>query len=112
MNIDDLELNKQVRKAVKYFWNTRLNQTTNQGELTGKKDQGGRQAVTGGKQMAGFELLVKQLLVKAGIKEKSILCTNRLELPGYFRPEKKWDLLVIVEGKLLAVSVHFENCTL
>jgi len=39
----------------------------------------------------------------AGISDASIYRKKRLELPGYFRPTKEWDLLVISENRLLAV---------
>ncbi|MCG8449954.1 MAG: PaeR7I family type II restriction endonuclease [Pirellulales bacterium] len=106
--INKKELDKGIRKAVKSFWQVRGSQASRQGSTTGNKDQGARQAVTGGKQMAGFENLVKDLLLSAGIHSEQIICKNRLELPGYFRPEKKWDLLVLVDGNLLA-SVEFKS---
>jgi hypothetical protein len=31
-----------------------------------------------------------------------------MELPGYFRPTKEWDLLVILDGNLLA-SIEFKS---
>jgi Restriction endonuclease XhoI len=30
--------------------------------------------------------------------------TKRLELPGYYRPEKRWDLLVVIDDVLVAVA--------
>ena len=31
-----------------------------------------------------------------------------LEVPGYYRPEKKWDLLVVVDDQLL-VAIEFKS---
>ncbi len=81
--------NVPLQKAVKHFWKTRT-------------------AVTGGKQMDGFVELVRDLLIEAGLTEDSIHHNRRLELPGYFRAEKKWDLLVVVDGVLLAV-IEFKS---
>jgi restriction endonuclease XhoI-like protein len=55
----------------------------------------------------GFIHLVKDLLIAGGIPESSIIYRGSLELPGYFRPEKQWDLFVIVDGHLLA-SIEFK----
>jgi hypothetical protein len=42
-------------------------------------------------------------LVDAGLAEANIFWASRLELPGYFRAEKNWDLLAVVDGELVAV---------
>ena len=92
----------RLSSAVKQFWKTRNRQSVKQGTATGLRDTGARSAVTGGKQMDGFVKLVQDLLVEAKLPKDSIHCNSRLELPGYFRAEKKWDLLVVVDGVLLA----------
>ncbi len=35
------------------------------------------------------------------MKEENIFCHKSIELPGFFRPTKEWDLLVIKDGKLV-----------
>lgn len=70
--------------------------------MTGRRDTGARSAVTGGKQMNGFVDLVRRLLIEAGLPDDSIYSDSQLELPGYFRAEKKWDLLVVVDRILIA----------
>jgi hypothetical protein len=45
--------------------------------------------------------LFTELIVTAGVDEKFIHHSTALELPGYFRPTKKWDLLVVRHGQLL-----------
>ncbi len=102
------DLRKQLTKAVKHFWRTRDIQALKQGSKTGQKDAGARGAVTGGAQMNGFVHLFRQLLADSGIAEGSIHVEKKIELPGYFRPEKKWDLLVIVNGCLIA-SIEFKS---
>lgn len=54
--------------------------------------------------MEGFVDLVCALLVEAGLPEDCILKRRRLELPGWFRAEKKWDLVVVRDGQLLAAA--------
>jgi hypothetical protein len=58
--------------------------------------------------MNGFVRLIRDLLIEAGISPPSIHIEKRVELPGYFRPEKKWDLLVIVD-KCLVASIEFKS---
>ena len=96
------------RKAVKHFWATRESQALKQGGATGAKDQGFRAAVTGGKQMDGFVNLVLVLLCDAGIEEACVYCERNLEVPGYYRPEKRWDLIVVADETLLA-SIEFKS---
>ena len=96
------DLDRRLSEAVARFWGTRKDQQKKQ-RRTGKEDQGLRGAVTGGAQMDGFALLIADLALSAGIPETSIYRKKALELPGYFRPTKEWDLLVILENQLVAV---------
>jgi len=96
-----------VRAAVRHFWQTREQQSTRQ-KGQGQRDQGARGAVTGGKQMDGFTKLVRELLIAAKVPEGCIQIDKRVELPGWFRAEKKWDLVVVHERELLA-SVEFKS---
>lgn len=100
-------LDQKVKKALRHFWGTRARQARDQGQR-GRKDHGARGAVTGGAQMDGFVALVKSLLLEAGLPESTVFWKRELELPGFFRPEKRWDLLVIVEGQLLA-TIEFKS---
>lgn len=93
----------QLREAVRLFWSKRGDQDAAQGSQGGR-DRGGRAAVTGGRQMDGFVDLVASLLEGAGAPAGSIFRRSRLELPGWFRAEKKWDLLVVVSGELVAAA--------
>ena len=84
------DLDPGIRDAIRHFWQTRQQQSTRQGEED-DRDRGGRSAVTGGKQMDGFVRLVRDLLIAAGVPESCIAIDKRVELPGWFRAEKKWD---------------------
>jgi hypothetical protein len=99
---------KRLHNAVKHFWSTRGNQSLRQGTKSGARDAGNRTAVTGGKQMDGFVELVRDFLVDCGIKLSSIFCNQAVELPGWFRAEKKWDLLVVVNSQLIA-AMEFKS---
>lgn len=97
-NYDDLD--QKVSKAVIYFWQTRLSQVEKQ-RKSGTRDQGFRGAVTGGAQMDGFINLITEIINSAGVDKKHIYFRKSLELPGYFRPTKEWDLLVVKDNQLL-----------
>ena len=95
-------IDASVREAVRFFWATRGSQKSRQ-LASGTSDQGDRGAVTGGKQMDGFIKTVCELIVRAGVPAACVFREKAMELPGYFRPTKKWDLLVVCEQQLLAV---------
>jgi hypothetical protein len=95
------ELPKYTRDAVRFYWQTRSNQLQKQREAGGS-DQGLRSAVTGGAQMDGFIELLTKLVIEAGIDRSHIYYKDSLELPGYFRPSKRWDFLVVVNNQLVA----------
>ncbi len=102
MKARDSALEEKVKQAVSLFWQTRQAQATKQ-QSTGKADQGSRSAVTGGAQMDGFVELLCELIKGTGVAGEYIFTKKRfLELPGFFRPTKEWDLLVVAETRLLA----------
>ena len=100
MNFDPTALNHRVTKAVASYWFTRRRQSARQ-VSAGQHDQGARSAVTGGAQMDGFISLMTELIKESGIKSGHIFYNTALELPGFFRPTKEWDLLVVRDGQLI-----------
>ena len=52
--------------------------------------------------MDGFVHLLTQIIAETGLNERYIHHRTALELPGYFRPTKEWDLLVVRDGQLIA----------
>ena len=51
--------------------------------------------------MDGFIALITELILEAGIKQEHIFHNTALELPGFFRPTKEWDLLVVRDSQLI-----------
>jgi hypothetical protein len=91
-----------LRLAIQQYWLTRTKQIA--GQQTGAvRDQGRRGEVTGGKQLDGFLRVIRDILTLGGIKTADVY-TGQLNsyLPGYFRPTKRWDLLTVADGNLLA----------
>ncbi len=103
MHSDDIlrDLPDRTGRAVAHYWKTRTGQRNKQ-LLNGKTDQGLRSAVTGGAQMDGFINLFTEWIVAAGIPECFIFRKKAVELPGFFRPTKEWDLLVVRDNTLIA----------
>ena len=84
------------------FWGNREAARQKQIE-SGKADQGERAGVTAGKNMDGFIALIMDLVDSNGLGHADIHQDRAvLTLPGYFRPTKLWDLLIINRGRLVA----------
>jgi hypothetical protein len=101
-------LDQRLRTAIQAFWTTRESQATRQGKVSGVRDAGSRTAVTGGAQMNGFISVIRDLLEESGIGKPVIFTERSVELPGWFRPEKKWGLLVVVDSCLIA-AIEFKS---
>lgn len=102
MGIDLVDYERKAREATMAFWGNREKARQKQIEA-GKADQGERAGVTAGKNMDGFIALVIDLIEANGLAHAQIHQQRAvLTLPGYFRPTKLWDLLVINEGRLVA----------
>ena len=101
-------LEKGLRRAIKHFWTTRETQSQLQGSKTGSRDAGDRAAVTGGRQVDGFVNLLRDCLCESGLSKAHVYCQTRIELPGWYRPEKRWDLLVVESGQFLA-GIEFKS---
>lgn len=105
-----IDLEKQLAKAVKHFWKTRQTQQVRQGSSNGKKDAGSRGAVTGGKHADGFVQLIAAIVKDAGLPSADIHVAEKLPrtLPGFFRPAKEWDV-VVVSGKNLIAAIEVKS---
>jgi hypothetical protein len=102
MPLDLADYESKAQEAVKAFWGNRAAAVAKQTEL-GRKDQGERASVTGGKNMDGFMALIQDVILANGLRNAHMMIGRRvLTLPGYFRPTKLWDLLVINQGRLVA----------
>lgn len=101
------ELETAVRRAVRHFWEIRERQAKAQGAKSGERDRGARSAVTGGAHLDGFAELIRGLIIDAGISDAAVHRRTRVELPGYYRAGKKWDLVLVVDGRLFA-TVEFK----
>jgi len=119
------DLRSELGMAIRGFWLTRDGQANKQGAGDPlAKDRGQRGAVTAGKHFDGIVGLIFRLLITAGVSGATIYCRARpsdevavkkkkrstsdpplctqTRLPGWFRAEKEWDLIVVVAECLIA----------
>jgi restriction endonuclease XhoI-like protein len=108
MTINLEGFNQQAEKAVKFFWKNR-DEARQKQSIRGVRDQGTRSAVTAGKNMDGFVNLIREYMVRNGIDESDFITSfSDLVLPGFFRPVKRWDVLIINNSRLLA-ALEFKS---
>ena len=90
--------------AITYFWEQRDRQAA---DASGGEGQG--RSVRGGMHLDGVQAAIVTLMLDHGVPANDIFAncalhkTGKLELPGFFRPTKQWDLLVVRDARLLAV---------
>jgi len=88
---------QRIRVAVQQFWTGRLSSTIT-------TQAGGRGSVIGGKNLDGFSELIRDVALFSEIPSENIIVTGKakLTIPGYFRPTKMWDALVVYRRHLVA----------
>lgn len=109
MDADLLE--RRFVDAIRMFWEARSHNRSEQ-QQRGVIDQGNRAEVTGGTQLGALELLIADLLAEAGLNKLDIRTRTKLDIPGYFRSEKKWDLLVVTKAggvNRLVLAIEFKS---
>lgn len=96
------DFDASLNLAVKTFW-------ANRGRAQGKQE-GARGSVTGGKNLDGFLTIVRDIAKHCGIAESSVFTDGRkhLTIPGYYRPTKNWDVVIVDRHRLLA-ALEFKS---
>jgi hypothetical protein len=86
-----------LSSAVKQFWMSRTSSVFT-------SQEGSRASVIGGKNMDGFSILIKLVAQHCGISDDCIIIVGKkhLTIPGFFRPTKMWDAMIVYKGRLLA----------
>ncbi len=93
---------ERLRQAVRFFWRGRRDAVKKQ-QATGKLDQGNRGAVTGGKNLDAFRDMIVDVVRRHGPAGCEVdRGKTMVVLPGFFRPTKQWDLLIVFQNRLLA----------
>ena len=96
-----------AEEAVRAFWQARADAAARQA-ATGKRDSGTRGAVTAGKHLIHLENIVVHEFVSAGFDPACIRRRSGIELPGYYRPAKRWDI-VVLDGEVLVAAIEFKS---
>lgn len=108
MPLDLADYEAKTRSAVRKFWTSR-NTAGKKQRAGAKAEKNERSAVLAGSNMNGFVKLVEAIVHGNGLAKADIKLQRRvLTLPGFFRPTKLWDLLVINNGKLVA-AIEFKS---
>lgn len=94
-------LQRRVGDAVKVYWKGRSG-AANKQLVTGSKDTGARSEVTGGQHLNGFVDLICEVVKLAGYDDSHIRFKTGVEIPGFYRPTKKWDVVVFRNDRLCA----------
>jgi hypothetical protein len=89
------------------MWATREAQALKQIE-SGKRDAGDRGTATGGRHLDGFVDLLAALAQRAGFSLEEIRVRTGIEVPGFYRPTKKWDL-VVIRGDRLCAAIELKS---
>jgi len=91
------DFDESICEAVRIFWESR-------GKSTATQD-GTRGNVISGKNLDGFLAVVHSVARHCGIPASSVFTKGRkdLSLPGYYRPAKNWDVVIVQDQRLLAV---------
>lgn len=103
----ELDIESRLQQAVQSYWNARAKNREKQID-SGRIDAGTRGEVTGGTQMGALEVLVADILCEAGMTRLDVRTRTALELPGYFRATKKWDLIVVSNNQLV-LAMEFKS---
>lgn len=83
LNLDGYE--NRVAEAVKSFWIVR-----------------DREGVRSGKTLDAFVGLLKWIVHSHGLQDAIVLTGRKAQIPGFFRPTKSWDVLIMNHGTLIA----------
>lgn len=68
----------------------------------GHSDQGERAGITSGKHLDPIVNIIAEEIISAGIEEKDVHASHSgMELPGWFRPTKQWDILAFSQDALV-----------
>lgn len=83
LNLEGYE--SRVSKAIKSFWTVRE-----------------REGVRSGRTLDAFVDLLAWVVKNHGLSDAIVLTGRKAQLPGFFRPTKSWDVLIMDHGKLIA----------
>lgn len=96
-----------LQQAIHRYWQVRAAQAARRA-ARGSSDAGLRGAVTGGAQLDGLAELLEEVFVDLGLPRQAVRRSSNIELPGYYRPTKRWDL-VVIHRDILVAAIEFKS---
>ncbi len=101
-------MEKELEEALFQVFDLEVSAAENQ-KLRGSSDQGLRAGVTSGKHLDPLAEYIANKLVSYGI-DKADICTGSsgMEIPGWYRPNKQWDILAF-DGKALVSAIELKS---
>lgn len=106
MPIDLSDYETRMPEAVRLHWLARHEAANREGK---KADQGTRGQVTGGKHLHALADFFVDVVKANGVQAPNVHVNGRLlTLPGFFRPTKNWDL-VVMDGPHLIAAIEFKS---
>lgn len=101
------EISAKLQDAARIYWETRREQADRQ-RRRGTRDAGTRGQVTGGRQLDGFAKLIRDVGMAAGFDSNEIFFDTVVPIPGYYRPQKNWDV-VFTRGQKLVAAIELKS---
>ncbi|MFC0544020.1 PaeR7I family type II restriction endonuclease [Kutzneria chonburiensis] len=94
---------QDFEEAVAAYWGAKKTQSE-LSEIKNKVGSGTAGSVRAGKHFDKITALIAKFFLDAGYPSSSIRVARiqGLELPGYYRPQKQWDVVVVHDGTLVA----------
>jgi type II restriction enzyme len=90
-----------VQDAVIEYWNVRREQAV-KSRRAGVLNTGLRAEVTGGQHLNALQTLLVQVFADAGVPPR-LMEVKRRPIPGYFRRDKSWDVVVTIESRVVGI---------
>ncbi|MFJ8442309.1 PaeR7I family type II restriction endonuclease [Kitasatospora griseola] len=87
--------------AVAAYWGVKQAQAE-QSAIKAAVGTGTAGSIRAGRHFDSIAVLLSKFFVEAGYPSESIRISKGLELPGYYRPQKQWDVVVTYENTLVA----------
>lgn len=100
--MDSNRIRQAIGEALAAFWQARKAARERSGEKSGRGE------ATSGRHLDSLIEVLRGLVVAAGLREAEVFVHKRAVLPGYFRPTKEWDFVVVYRGKL-AIAVELKS---
>lgn len=101
-------MEKALEEALFLIFDLEISAAENQ-KLRGSADQGLRSGVTSGKHFNPLAEYIATKLVSFGIDQRCIYSgSSGMELPGWYRPNKQWDILAFLD-KALVCAIELKS---